>query len=369
VRATARHGARGGGPDAAAVLADVTALLRSGMDPSRAWAAAGVEVDAEGLPRVDRLGGDAVAARCALAGSRLAREVGAPLARVLMAVDEALARVAVARDAAEAALAGPRMSAQILRWLPLVGVGLAALVDPRAVRTLVMSPAGWVLAAAAAGLTWGGARWMARMVRAAGGPGMADARAEIPVAVTCALVDAALGTGMPVSDACRRVAGVVDEHGGRALVELADALDRAAGDGPATPGPWGGGTARGARRRGTSRPAARFARRERRGSDSAPHTVLGALRRPLTLAVETGAPARPGIAAATARLDRDERRRAQRAAGELGVRLTLPLALCLLPAFALAGVVPMVYAVVAGAGLGDLGGVLDLDLDVPAPAP
>lgn len=43
------------------------------------------------------------------------------------------------------------------------------------------------------------------------------------------------------------------------------------------------------------------------------------------------------------------------AAAELGVRLSLPLALCLLPAFVLVGIVPLLIAV-GGAVIGDVGG-------------
>lgn len=42
------------------------------------------------------------------------------------------------------------------------------------------------------------------------------------------------------------------------------------------------------------------------------------------------------------------------AAAELGVRLSLPLALCLLPAFVLVGVIPLLIAV-GGAVVGDIG--------------
>ena len=45
-----------------------------------------------------------------------------------------------------------------------------------------------------------------------------------------------------------------------------------------------------------------------------------------------------------------------KAAAELGVRLSLPLALCLLPAFVLIGVVPLLIAV-GGAVVGDVSGV------------
>jgi hypothetical protein len=49
---------------------------------------------------------------------------------------------------------------------------------------------------------------------------------------------------------------------------------------------------------------------------------------------------------------RAERHRARHAAGvaaaQLGVRLTLPLALCMLPAFVLVGIVPLLLSIAAG---------------------
>ncbi|GIG53834.1 hypothetical protein Dac01nite_05860 [Demequina activiva] len=325
--------------DASAVLADVTALLHAGLSPDRAWLTAGVPVDQEGLPDPSPQGfaGDATAARCARAAAILARDTGAPLVRVLDAIDEALARVRDARDATEAALAGPRMSARILRWLPLVGMGLAAMVDPGALSMLVTEPAGWALLATALALTWAGTRWMTRMVAAAQGPPrrhsrprarrVADRAGPLPVPVVLALVDAALASGLPVATACHRVARVADRETAEALGALARACET---------GQW----------------------------DVGSHAVAQALARPLALAVASGAPPRYGIRSAMVRLDRDERRHALRAAGELGVRLTLPLAACLLPAFALAGVLPLVIAVVAGAGIGGAGDVLG---DVSAP--
>lgn len=305
--------------DASAVLADVTALLQAGLPPERAWRLAGVEVDEHGLPLEDDRGfaGDGMAARCARAAATLARTTGAPLARVLEAIDEALARTRAAQDAAEAALAGPRMSARILRWLPLVGMALAAMVDPRALTMLVTEPAGWALLAVALALTWAGGAWMARMVASAHGGGGGGAP-TLPTPVVLALVDSALGSGLPVAAACERAAAVVDPGSAQALASLARACDT---------GEWEVGD----------------------------HAVADALARPLALAVASGAPPRHGIRSAMVRLDRKERRDALQAAGELGVKLTLPLAACLLPAFALAGVVPLVIAVVAGAGVTDAG--------------
>ncbi|MFV0633375.1 type II secretion system F family protein [Demequina sp.] len=306
-------------PDPSAVLADATALLHAGLDPDRAWRVLGVPVDAEGIPIASEppLSAHPPSADAVRAACLLARDTGAPLVSVLGAIDGALAVVRSAQDAAEAALAGPRMSARILRWLPLIGAGLAAAVDPAALRLLATSPAGWGLLAVAAAMTWAGSGWMARMVARAsiGGPSPGKrGGGAVPPAVVLALVEAALGAGLPVATACERVAVVVDPASSTALLALA-----------------------------AGRPA------------HASHPLTHALAGPLALAAQAGAPARFGLRAAMTRLDREQRRDIQRAAGELGVRLTLPLALCLLPAFVLVGVVPLLIAVVAGAGIGDLG--------------
>jgi pilus assembly protein TadC len=71
---------------------------------------------------------------------------------------------------------------------------------------------------------------------------------------------------------------------------------------------------------------------------------LGVLERTLLLAGDAGVP--PGAVLVSAAAD-ERRRRAERrrlAAARLGVQVVLPTGLCLLPAFALLTVVPMVVA-------------------------
>lgn len=63
-----------------------------------------------------------------------------------------------------------------------------------------------------------------------------------------------------------------------------------------------------------------------------------------------GAPPRDALRVARERIAHDARTRARTAAARLGVRLVLPLGLCLLPAFVLLGLVPVVVAL--GSGLG-----------------
>lgn len=56
----------------------------------------------------------------------------------------------------------------------------------------------------------------------------------------------------------------------------------------------------------------------------------------------------PRLRAAADEVNRDRRRTAREAAGRLGVRLVLPLGLCLLPSFVLLGLVPVVLSLAGG---------------------
>jgi Flp pilus assembly protein TadB len=76
--------------------------------------------------------------------------------------------------------------------------------------------------------------------------------------------------------------------------------------------------------------------------EAAAHPQLGRLGRSLARVAETGA----GVADATSRLAedlrRDARARVEARARAVGVKAALPLGVCLLPAFVLVGVVPLV---------------------------
>lgn len=68
-----------------------------------------------------------------------------------------------------------------------------------------------------------------------------------------------------------------------------------------------------------------------------------------------GAPPGDALRVARDQLVHDRRARAKSAAARLGVRLVLPLGLCLLPAFVLLGLVPVMVALGSGLGAGFLG--------------
>ncbi|MBF0687047.1 MAG: type II secretion system F family protein [Cellulomonas sp.] len=80
---------------------------------------------------------------------------------------------------------------------------------------------------------------------------------------------------------------------------------------------------------------------------------MAALAQALRVGRDTGASPAPQLRAAAARLRRERRARVRAAAGALGVRLTLPLGLCFLPAFVLLGLAPVVLGLA-----GDLRGAV-----------
>ncbi|MCL2454989.1 MAG: type II secretion protein F [Micrococcales bacterium] len=149
-RAEPSSGAAGGPSDLAAVVAGVAARLRAGARAGEAWShALGTPVGDDGpdvarlvtvgeRPRARRDGrttGAVERARAVVAANQVAAELGAPLAPVLDTVAAALAADAEAEGDLNVALAGPRASARLVGWLPVLGLGLGLVVgaDPVAV--------------------------------------------------------------------------------------------------------------------------------------------------------------------------------------------------------------------------------------------
>lgn len=278
-------------------------MLRAGLPPSEAFVEAGWgEAREDGAP-------PGAPAEFAVA-ARLAHATGAALAPVLEACADAAREEAEASLARDVALAGPRMSARVLAWLPVAGVALSTLIDSGVLRVLA-SPVGAALAGAAASLAVAGRWWMRRLV----------ARAQAPptaTGVTLHAMRAALAAGADIPSALAAVGNAMVPE--QAFARDAVALQKA-----------GLALARGA------------SWREAWGEASLPE-LEGALR----LAWERGSQAAPMLLAASTGADLRRRRAAQVAAGELSVRLTLPLALCLLPAFVVAGIVPLLVSLIGG---------------------
>ncbi len=294
---------------------DAIALLRSGASPAEAWRRSyDVGVGEDGAPDVAATLPEAAGLRAA---GRLAHRTGAPLASILATVvecEKARSRALLARDVA---LAGPRASVVALRWLPIAGWALAGAVDIRAPEMLLTTGLGWVLLAVGAALWWGGTRWIGRMTARAEGAGTGE-RAAVPLA----LVEAALASGLDIPSALDAAgAALADERDDA----MAPAMRRAA---------------RGLR-------AGQDWDRSWAGADEHSRPLSEALRSSWT----SGSAPTPRLRAAReAAIDRG-RADVERAAAELGVRVSLPLALCLLPSFIVVGIVPLILAVARGTGI------------------
>ncbi len=287
-------------------LADVVGLLRSGAAVDDAWTWAGVDADGLGEP-----GGAG-----ARAAGRLATRTGAPLAPILAAVGAEVRAVEDSVAARDAALAGPRLSARVLSWLPAAGVAMAAVVDPRTLVVLASTPLGWCLAGLAIALAVAGRWWMRRLVNAA-----VRTPADGGDSMTLALVAGACAAGLDVRRALDEVARALETPSAQSLARVADALS----SGSSWPEAWSATVT------------------------GPPDAVRAALARALRSAWERGAAPAPLLEVAAEALARERRRTRERAVGELSVRLTIPLALCLLPAFVVGGIAPLLIAVVRGA--------------------
>ncbi|WP_062379403.1 type II secretion system F family protein [Demequina pelophila] len=280
------------------MLPRVEGLLRAGLTPEEAWRRAGVAVPGDDAR-------DPVGAAVAACG-RLSATTGAPLGAMLAAVAAAAADAREAAAVREAALAGPRLSARLLQWLPLLGIGLAALVEPRALGVFA-TPVGWGLLGVAGVLALAARRWTSRLVASASLP---SDHAE-PI-VGAALLRAVLASGADVPGALDRVGEAMRAP---PLREAAAAL--------------------------------------RTGSEAVDSLGPGwePVTRALGAAWAAGAAPGPALEAAARGLARRARTDAAVAAGEIGVKAALPLALCQLPAFVLVGIVPLLVATVGSLAL------------------
>lgn len=318
---------------AAVVVERLAVLVEAGVGPTRAWAhIASVEPDgpirrlaeavaaggAEGVPvstglvswlHADRFAGvpDALELertwRQVACAWRVAETSGAPMADCLHAVVGALRAGDEARRDVRVALSGPRATSQVVLALPVVGLlfSLGLGFDTGAV--LVGTPIGWACVVVAAGLVTVARRWNARLVRRARpSPRVPGLRPE--------LLAVALSGGAAWSSGLAAVDEAVASCG----------LGGVAGD------PRGGA--------GAVDEAADLAERQR-------------CELVLDLSGRAGAPAGMLLRSEARELRSEARAAAQTAASRLGVTLMLPLGVCILPAFLMIGVVPLVVSLVS----------------------
>lgn len=240
--------------------------------------------------------GSAPAWRDIAAVLHVAERTGAPVAVALRALARALRRSAASDRAVRVALAGPRASARVVLALPLLGLALASAWGAGAIEVLVRTPAGWACSVAAVLLVGAGRSWTARLVHEATPDGH----------VTGVLLDAwavAVSGGGSWTDAGAAVR---------------DAFERSGA-----------------------------------ASHTAPETE-SRLREVLDLARRAGVPAATLLRSAAEDLRDDAAADGLAAAERLAIRLVLPLGVCVLPAFVLVGVVPVVVGVLSST-VGGLG--------------
>ena len=220
----------------------------------------------------------------------VATEMGAPLAPSLSQFAVGLRALADAQRETEVALAGPVATARLVLALPLVGVLLGLVLGFNTLGTLFTTAPGLVCLVAGVGLLLAGRRWNARLVASA------QPRDAMP-GLEFELLAIAVSGGASIE----RARGVVESAlRGREL-----SLHRA-----------GGSNSR----------------------------QLGAV---LELSQRAGVPAAALLRAEADEARRDARAAAQKRAAELAVRLMIPLGVCVLPAFMLLGVAPLLISVIS----------------------
>jgi len=212
----------------------------------------------------------------------VATAAGAPLAPALARFAECLRDLEESAREARVALAGPVATTRIVMLLPVVGLGFGALLGFDTLRVLFTTVSGLACLAAGLLLLVIARRWNRRLVAAARPP---DALPGLELELLAIAV-----TGGGSLDAAR--------------LAVTSALD------------------------GCDLPA------EDAGEDV------------LELSRAAGVPARTLLVAEAEEARRESCAGARQAAAELAVRLMLPLGLCVLPAFLLLAVAPMVIALV-----------------------
>ncbi|UTX53581.1 type II secretion system F family protein [Leucobacter aridicollis] len=220
---------------------------------------------------------------------QLAETSGAPFAPALERIAAALQSISDGARKRSVLLAGPKMTATLVMWLPLASVAVSFILGFNPV-PVFFSPVGALLLSIGVLLQVVGAKWTARLTAQV-------ERQDRVAGLECELAWVALAGGAPPRLALRRVADAVSEA--RAEWVQLDSL--------------------------------------RAGEP---------LARALAVATAAGVPA-SGLLLEVANDERAKTQAAlEREAEKLGVRILLPLAACVLPAFIAVGVVPIVVALV-----------------------
>jgi tight adherence protein B len=214
----------------------------------------------------------------------VATDAGAPLAPTLREFAGSLRDLAQAQREIDVALAAPRATARLLLALPVVGILFGVLLGFDTLGTLFTTPPGWFCLGLGSGLMFAASRWNRRLV--------ARARPqELTPGLGFDLMAIAVSGGASIDRAARAVRDVTD----------------------------------------------RFARAEV-GDEPGIADTLG-------LSARAGVPAAELLRSGATERRRDELAKVQARAQALSVGLMIPLGVCVLPAFLVLSVVPLLIAV------------------------
>ena len=284
---------------AAEIALRCSSMLRGGVAPSRALARATAETGADREAGIaGRITGglsppEALAARAdpewriLAVAWRLAEQSGAPLTAALHRIGSALRELERLRERREVLLAGPRATVRLVSSLPPLALLLGSLLgfDPLPV---LLSPIGAVLLGSGAVLLAAGVAWSRSLHRSV-------AREDRVDGIELELVWIALGGGAPPATARLRTVDAVDSLGAEWV------------------------------------PFAAF-------------ESSGLLARTLDVSSGIGTPLRPLLLEEAGAARMRSHAELERAAEKLGVRVLVPLGVCVLPAFIVLGVVPVLIA-------------------------
>jgi tight adherence protein B len=297
----------------AAVVHRLAVLLAAGVAPAAAWgylrgsdlvsqvaaSAAGGESIPEAIvaalehsPRAEEQAWRGLATAWAVA-----TDAGAPLAPTLREFASSLRDLAQAQREIAVALAAPVATARLVMALPLVGILFGVVLGFNTLATLFATPIGWTCLSLGGGLVLVASRWNRRMVRSA-------QPRDLTPGLEFDLVAIAVSGGGALDRARTSVESALECYFREAT---ASAL-------PATAGQGG---------------------RVGDGVDEV-----------LELSQRAGVPAADLLRSEATERRRSARAEVQERAQALSVRLMLPLGACVLPAFMIVGVVPLVVTVV-----------------------
>ena len=272
----------------AAVVQRLAVLLAAGVAPASAWGYVDEEVAAvarRGEHVTATLAARTEAWRGLAAAWQVATEAGAPLAPALRTFAASLRSLAHAGREIDTALAGPVATARMVMVLPVVGVLFGMVLGFNTLATLFTTVPGLVCLASGVALMLVAHRWNRRLV--------ARARPhDLTPGIRCELLAIALAGGVSIERATASVDTALTAAG--VVADESAAVDAV-----------------------------------------------------LDLSRSAGVPAADLLRAEAEECRREASARALEAASVLAVRLMLPLGLCILPAFMLVGVAPLLLAVIS----------------------